>query len=83
MALPRGPARSKGLQIVPDIAPHISPVDHSVVGSRSARREHNIRNDVIDVGNDSTLAPGHKIERPAAPGLEEDVRRAFDPDWGG
>ena len=38
-----------------DIAPFVSPVDGSVVGSRRARREHNARNEVIDIGNDRTI----------------------------
>ena len=35
--------------ILPDIEPFVSPVDGSVVGSRTALREHNRRNDVVNV----------------------------------
>lgn len=38
--------------IISDIADFRSPVDGSVVGSRAALREHNKRNDVVQMGND-------------------------------
>ena len=42
-----------GLTVIPDIAERvISPVDGSILGSRADVREHNIRNGVVDVGND-------------------------------
>lgn len=41
--------------VQPDIQPFFSPVDNSMVGSRKARREHNARNGVVDIGNDRTI----------------------------
>ena len=35
--------------------PVVSPIDGSVIGSRAQLREHNARNEVVDVGNDSTI----------------------------
>ena len=51
--VPAKPGRYHLVQ--PDIAPFRSPVDNSVVGSRKARREHNARNGVVDIGNDRTI----------------------------
>ena len=47
-----------GVTIVQDAYsknPVVSPIDGSVIGSRTQLREHNARNEVIDVGNDSTI----------------------------
>ena len=45
--------RKVGLQIVPDFSePVVSPIDGSILSSRADVREHNIRNGVVDVGND-------------------------------
>ena len=54
-----------GLQLMPDLAESfVSPVDGSVISSRSNLREHNIRNGVSDVGND----PAFKHpKRPSSP----------------
>ena len=42
-----------GIQLMTDIAePVVSPVDGSLLASRADVREHNIRNGVVDVGND-------------------------------
>lgn len=38
----------KSFQIMPDIEEFVSPVDGSVVSSRSKLREHNARNDVVN-----------------------------------
>jgi hypothetical protein len=62
------------LTIVPDIAPFKSPVDNSVVGSRKALREHNKRNDVIQVGNDR-VTPRENAPLPRA---GYDVKRALE-----
>lgn len=44
---------ASGLQIMPDIGESfISPVDGTRISSRSGLREHNARNQVVDVGND-------------------------------
>ena len=45
--------KSPGLTVIPDIAESfVSPVDGSTLTSRAAVREHNIRNSVVDIGND-------------------------------
>ena len=42
-----------GITVIPDISePFVSPVDGSTLSSRADVREHNIRNGVVDVGND-------------------------------
>ena len=38
--------------VMGDINTFVSPVDNSVVSSRSKLREHNKRNDVIDIGDE-------------------------------
>ena len=64
-----------GLIIIEDIQPFVSPVDNSVVSSRAARREHNRRNQVEDVGNDPAFS---RPRTPTPPqGVKDDVIRAF------
>ena len=49
----RANPKRPGLTVMPDIKePVISPIDGSTLSSRSDVREHNIRNGVVDVGND-------------------------------
>ena len=51
--VPKVRRRGIGMQLIPDLAESfVSPVDGSVISSRSTLREHNIRNGVADVGND-------------------------------
>ena len=55
--VPEAEARSNpkrpGLTVMPDIKDRvISPVDGTILSSRADVREHNIRNGVVDVGND-------------------------------
>ena len=54
-----------GLQLMPDLAESfVSPVDGTVISSRSTLRAHNRRNGVSDVGND----PAFKHpKRPSSP----------------
>ena len=56
--------KSPGITVIPDIAESfVSPVDGSTLDSRAAVREHNIRNSVVDIGND----PAYKNpKRPAS-----------------
>ena len=58
-------SRRTGLQFMPDLAgAFVSPVDGTVISSRSTLREHNRRNGVSDVGND----PAFKHpKRPSSP----------------
>ena len=44
----RNGIRARSFQIMPDIEPFVSPVDGTVVSSRSVLREHNARNDVVN-----------------------------------
>jgi hypothetical protein len=66
---------SRSVQVMSDIAPFKSIVDNTVVGSRSALREHNKRNQVIDIGNDPAIYRPRKPYEPQ--GVEIDVKRAF------
>lgn len=50
--------RGRRHDVIPDIRPFESPVDGTVVGSRRDLREHNIRNNVEQVGND--MPPGKR-----------------------
>ena len=62
--VPKVRSRRIGLQLMPDLEAFRSPVDGSVISSRSNLREHNRRNGVSDVGND----PAFKHpKRPSSP----------------
>ena len=67
--------RRGGLTIIKDIEPFVSPVDGSVVSSRAARREHNRRNQVEDVGGDPAFT--RPKQRVMPQGVKEDVIRSF------
>ena len=74
-------SHSRSLQVMGDIQPFVSIVDGTVVGSRSALRDHNRRNQVIDAGNDPALYRPRKPYEPQ--GVETDVKRAFhEHGWG-
>jgi hypothetical protein len=45
-------ANGAGPMIMSDITPFRSPVDNSVVQGRASLREHNTRNNVVQIGND-------------------------------
>lgn len=61
--------------IIGDISPFKSPVDGSVVGSRTTLAEHNRRNDVVQVGTDKwpTRTDAAPMSRPGY-----DVKRALE-----
>jgi hypothetical protein len=44
--------RSKSLQVMADIEEFVSPVDKSVIGSRSGLRDHERRHGIRQIGND-------------------------------
>ena len=44
--------RGKSLQVMSDIEEFVSPVDKSVIGSRSALRNHERRHGIRQIGND-------------------------------
>ena len=69
-----------GLTVMPDIKDRvISPVDGSTLSSRADVREHNIRNSVVDVGNDPAYKNPTKPTRPthesAAPFIADLLKR--------
>ena len=75
--VPKPAAARRGLEIIRDITPFISPCDGTVIGSRAARRAHNRRNGVADVGNDPAFR--HPPPPPAAmPPVGPDIRRAIE-----
>lgn len=66
----QAPARllyGSGMQIIPDIEPHVSPVTGEVIGSRSKRREHMRQHGLEEMGNERPRP--HRTPRmaPAAP----------------
>ena len=67
--------RRGGLTIIPDIGESFrSPVDNSIISSRADLREHNARNDVIDVGNDPSI---YRAPPPTPPqGVKSDIIRS-------
>ena len=68
----QGNSKRPGLTVMPDIAePFISPVDGSTLSSRADVREHNIRNRVVDVGND----PAYK--NPQKPSIHHESAAPF------
>ena len=70
--------RTPGLTIISDLAtPFQSPVDGSWITSKAERREHNVVNECVDIGNDSTLHHPKQDYVPI-PNIEEDISRAYD-----
>ena len=63
-----------------------SPVDGSLLDSRAKLRDHNRRNDVVDVGNDPAFndpARQGKAYKPDRQAIIEDAKRAMaQHDWG-
>lgn len=70
---PEQASKSK-ITLMSDIAPFVSPVDRSVVGSRTGLREHNKRNDVVQIGNDR-ITPQDNAPMPRA---GQYVKRAIE-----
>ncbi len=46
---PRYRTNLRSAQIMPDIEPFVSPIDQTIISSRSALRAHNKRHDVVNV----------------------------------
>ena len=68
--------RKAPVNLMGDIEPFVSPVDGKPVMSRAARREHNRRHGVVDIGNDQGV---FKRKTPYEPrGVGEDIKRAFE-----
>ena len=71
-----GGSRRSKITIIGDLEePFVSPVDGSVIGSRADRREHNRRNNVIDVGNDLAVTRSKTPFEPS--GVGADIDRAM------
>ena len=61
--------------VMRDIKPYRSMADGTIVGSRSTHREMLRRNNMVEVGNDSSLfRPPKPLQSP--PGLKEELIRA-------
>ena len=57
--------------------PVLSSVDMKPIASRADLREHNKRNNVVDVGNDKSMFRiGEKVSRPGE-GLRDDLQRIY------
>lgn len=59
--------------ILKDVPEHRSPIDGSVLSSRSHRREHMKRHRVVEVGDDQ-ITPRRK----ELPSIDDDLKRAWE-----
>ena len=57
--------------------PILSPVDGKPIASRADLREHNKRNDVLDVGNDKSVLRESTPDVRHGEGLRADLERAY------
>lgn len=62
----------RGLYVVPDIKPYVSPLDGSFVGGRRQHRDHMRAHGVIEVGNEKPTRAKYKPLPPVA----DDIRAA-------
>jgi hypothetical protein len=68
-------ANGAGPMIMSDISPFRSPVDNSVVQGRASLREHNKRNNVVQIGNDRITPPADRAPMRRA---GHDIKRAIE-----
>ncbi len=68
------PRRARGLYVVPDIEPFISPLDGSVVAGRRQRRDHMRAHGVVEVGNEKLRA---RKPEPLPP-VQHDIKAAIE-----
>ena len=68
---------AKSFQVMPDIQPYKSMIDGRMITSRSHHREHLHANDMVEVGNDSSLRGSPKPMQ-SPPGLQESIIRAYN-----
>lgn len=76
----RPPARSEAVKLpyfMRDIGEYTSPVDGSVIATRSAHREHLKRHDMIEVGNERMPTPPEP-SRPTTREIGEAIKRHVD-----
>lgn len=71
------PSRSRSIHVLSDISEFVSPVDKSVISSRSTLRAHNKRHNVIQAGNDPSLYRQPKAYEPDMKSVESSVIDAF------
>lgn len=69
-------AAKRSIAVMRDLEPFVSPVDGTVIGSRTDRRAHNKRHGVIDVGNDPAVLRPKPAYEPK--GIAEDIKRAIE-----
>jgi hypothetical protein len=62
-----------GPTIIPDIAPYKSMVTGEIIDGRKAHREHLMRHNVVEVGNDFDKPKPRPVQTP--PGLRETLGR--------
>jgi len=67
-------ARARGPYFIPDIEPYVSPLDGSVVGSRSHHRDHMRAHGVVEAGTDK---PKPTTVKPL-PDVRQDIREAYE-----
>ena len=72
--VPRLPREQRGLYVVPDISPYVSPIDGKVVGGRRQHRDHMRAHGVIEVGNER---PTPFVPKPL-PDVRQDIREAVE-----
>lgn len=61
--------------VVEDMKPYISPIDRSIVSSRKAHRDHMVKHDVIEAGNEK-MRPKKRIE-PDSKDIIADIHKAY------
>ena len=74
----KSPRRVVAPEVSPDVEAFVSPVDNSVIGSKSHRREHNKRNDCTDIGNDPTMRKHHEYKSDMSPEYVHEVIQAME-----
>jgi hypothetical protein len=67
------PSAPSGPMIIKDIEPYRSPVDRSVIGSRTQHRDHLKRHRLVELGNEKV-----KPRPRPMPALGPDLRRAYE-----
>jgi hypothetical protein len=70
------PEKRKGLQVIPDIEPFVSPVSGEVIGGRRQRRDHMRAHELIEVGNEKIRPRKPEPVPPAGPDVKLALQRA-------
>ena len=60
--------------VIGDLKEYLSPIDGSIINSRSDHRDHMKRHGVVEMGNEN---PQPKKEIPKVPGLKQDIYNAI------